>query len=90
MKKTYAKPLIEIETYQLCASIAASCGTPVSLGPGAGSHEVCEEFKDAWETFAVIPGIGIQSEGAGTPFYNDGSAHCDCYHSSGGGNYFTS
>ena len=93
MKKIYAKPLIEIETYALNASIAANCGSVVSLGPeGIGVEEasVCQEFKDGFNVFAVIPGLGIQSEIAGTPFYSDGKANCDCYYSSGGGLYFTS
>ena len=90
MKKIYAKPLIEIETYELSASIAASCGSKVSLGPEAPGKTVCSEFKDAFEVFAFIPSLGIQSTGGGTPFYNDGSANCDCYYSSGGGMYFTS
>ena len=90
MKKTYAKPVIEIETYALSASIAASCASPITFGPGGGSHEVCDEFKDNWETFAVIPGIGIQSNTPGQPFYNDNAAECDCYYSSGGGIYLTS
>lgn len=89
MKKPYAKPMIEIEAYTLSASLAATCGNTVSLGPEAPGKTVCDEFKDAFEVFAVIPGIGIQSTG-GTPFYSDGSANCDCYYSSGGGVYFTS
>ena len=90
MKKSYIKPLIEIETYALNASIAASCGNKVTLGPETPGYEVCKEFEDAFEVFAVIPGLGIQSEIAGTPFYSDGKANCDCYYSSGGGLYFTS
>ena len=89
MKKAYTKPLIEIEAYELNASIAANCGNVVSLGPEAPGKRVCDEFKDAFEVFAVIPGLGIQSTG-GTPFYSDGAANCDCYYSSGGGVYFTS
>ena len=89
MKKIYAKPLIEIETYELSASIAASCGSKVSLGPEAPGKPVCSEFEDAFDMFAFIPGVGIQSTG-GTPFYSDGAANCDCYYSSGGGVYFTS
>ena len=89
MKKIYAKPMIEIETYELSASIAASCGSKVSLGPEAPGKTVCSEFEDAFDMFAFIPGVGIQSTG-GTPFYSDGSANCDCYYSSGGGLYFTS
>lgn len=90
MKKIYAKPVIEIEAYELSASIAASCESNVSLGPEAPNKKVCDEFKDAFEVFSFIPGLGIQSAGAGTPFYSDGSANCDCYYSSGGGMYFTS
>lgn len=89
MKKAYSKPVIEIEAYELSASIASSCGSKVTLGPEAPGKTTCEEFKDAFEVFAVIPGVGIQSTG-GTPFYSDGSANCDCYYSSGGGLYFTS
>lgn len=84
MKKTYAKPLAEIEVYQLNAAIAANCGEVVSLGPEAPGYEVCEEYKDAWEVFALQPRAG------GTPFYADGQASCDCYYSSGGGTLFTS
>lgn len=90
MKKSYAKPLIEIESYELSASIAQSCMNPVSMGPQAPGKTTCDEFKDAFEGFAFIPGVGIQAAGAGTPFYNDGAANCTCYYSSGGGLYFTS
>ena len=90
MKKMYSKPLIEIEAYKLNASIAANCESVVSLGPEAPETNTCKEFKDAFEVFAVIPGVGIQSVSGGTPFYADGNAHCDCYYQSGGGIYFTS
>ena len=89
MKKAYHKPLIEIERYELNASIAANCGRVISLGPEAPGKTICDEFKDAFEVFSVIPGLGIQATG-GTPFYADGAANCDCYYSSGGGIYFTS
>lgn len=90
MRKTYMKPVIEIEAYQLNASIAQNCGIVISLGPEAGDKKICDEFKDAFEVFTVIPGVGIQTTGGGTPFYSDGSANCDCYYSSGGSLYFTS
>ena len=89
MKKIYAKPMIEIESYALSASLAANCGETVNLGPEAPGKDTCSDFDDAFEMFAVIPGVGIQSTG-GTPFYSDGAANCDCYYSSGGGVYFTS
>ena len=53
-------------------------------------YDVCKEFKDGYEVHSVIPGLGIQSVTGGTPFYNDGSANCDCYYQSGGSGYFTS
>ena len=58
MKKAYSKPVIEIEAYELSASIASSCGSKVTLGPEAPGKTTCEEFKDAFEVFAVIPGVG--------------------------------
>ena len=89
MKRIYEKPLIEIETYVLNASIAANCGETVSLGPEAPGKTVCKEFEDAWEVFGIKPGMSTMSTG-GNPFYSDGAADCDCYYSSGGGVYFTS
>ena len=90
MKKTYAKPVIEIEAYTLSASLAATCGNTVTLGPEAPGKITCEEFKDAYEVVSVIPGIGIMSTTKNTPFYADGAASCDCYYTSGGLGYFTS
>ena len=85
MKKAYSKPLLEIEVYELNTNIAANCGSKVSLGPEAPGKVVCDEFKDAFEVFSLYARTT-----AGTPFYDDGSANCDCYYSSGGGLYFTS
>ena len=85
MKKTYSKPLLEIEVYELSTNIAATCGKNVSLGPEALGKTTCDEFKDAFEVFSLDARAG-----GGTPFYDDEAAHCDCYYSSGGGLYFTS
>ena len=84
-KKTYTKPRVEIEVYELNTDIASNCGDTVSLGPEAPGKTTCEEFEDAFEVF----NLGARVAG-GTPFYSDGAANCDCYYSSGGGNYFTS
>lgn len=81
MKKIYSKPHVEIEVYQLNASIAVSCGNKVTFGPEAPGKVTCDEFKDAFATT-----FGLRNN----PFYADGSAHCDCYYTSGGGGYFTS
>ena len=89
MKKLYEKPLIEIEAYQLDSSIAANCGQVISMGPEAPGKDTCKEFEGAFDVFVMKPTYSTQSTG-GTPFYSDGAAHCDCYYSSGSGNYFTS
>ena len=88
MRKTYMKPMAEIEVYKLDAAIATNCGETVSLGPEAPGHTTCDEFKDAFEVYS-LPG-NARAAAAGTPFYADGTANCDCYYSSGGGSYFTS
>ena len=85
MKKTYSKPLLEIEVYELNTNIAANCGETISLGPEAPGKTTCDEFKDAFEVFSLDARVT-----GGTPFYSDGSANCDCYYSSGDGLYFTS
>lgn len=91
MKKTYTKPLIEIEAYELSASIAANCGNVVTLGPGIpGSTEYiqCDEFKNSG-FMSLTPEFGVNSTG-NVPFYSDGAKNCDCYYTSGGMGYFTS
>lgn len=90
MKKNYSKPLIEIESYTLSASLAASCGNVISLGPEAPGKTTCAEFEDSFNVTAFIPGLGIQGVAKNTPFYDDGSANCDCYYTSGGQGYFNS
>lgn len=85
MKKVYSKPLMEIEVYELNANIAANCGSTVTLGPEAAGHVICEEFENAFD----VASYSLRSVG-GTPFYDDGSANCDCYYTSGGVGYFTS
>lgn len=81
MKKAYTKPLIEIEAYELNASIAANCATKATFGPGDKAHlEVCDEW------------IGVLHVGDGlneinSAFYED---TCDCYYSISTDGYFTS
>ena len=83
MKADYKKPVMEIEKYELNASIAANCDRIISLGPGEDllGKNACEEFKDDW---------GVMTLSEGTSFYESGSMVCDCYYSSGGQGYFTS
>ena len=65
MRKTYMKPMAEIEVYKLDAAIATNCGETVSLGPEAPGHTICDEFKDAFEVFS-LPG-NARAAAAGTP-----------------------
>ena len=91
MKKAYTKPMIEIETYALNASIAANCGNVINLGPGIpGSEEYlqCDSFKDSGFLMNINPEYSINSKV--TPFYSDGAKNCDCYYTSGNMGYFTS
>lgn len=90
MRKAYVKPMVEIETYELSTSIAANCGSVVSLGPEAPGVVTCDEFKKGYdEILSLRPGYSVMNTG-GKPFYSDGKADCDCYYSSGGNIYFTS
>ena len=41
MRKTYFKPMVEIEAYTLKESIAANCGDIVKIGPGDYSGYAC-------------------------------------------------
>ena len=95
MKKSYSKPIVEIEVYEMNADIASNCGDKVNLGPEAPGHTICEDYKGS------NPGFGGDNDfefftlyttrsTGGTPFYSDGSAGCDCYYNSGGATYFTS
>ena len=86
MKKGYVKPMIEIEKYELNASIASNCRTTITIGPGDNNGYACEEFEDSWGDWSTWNARNSQ-----VSFYDgvDGPA-CDCYYSLGGEGYFTS
>ena len=92
MKKIYKKPVVEIEVYELSASIAANCGTVISLGPEGGPDGVvCKEFGGGFDPYMYNPRPEINFRvSGGTPFYEDANSKCTCYYSSGGSGYFTS
>lgn len=46
MKKTYIKPMLEVENFELNASIASNCATVVSMGPEAPGHAPCKDYYD--------------------------------------------
>ena len=90
MKKVYSKPALGIETYEMSADIAASCGNKVNLGPEAPGKDICGEYGGGnGGGFDVVSVYSMASTGT-TPFYADGTANCDCYYTSGGAGYFTS
>ncbi len=91
MKKTYTKPMIEIESYELSASIASNCGNVISLGPGipgSDKYVKCDDYYDSG-FMSLIPEFSLNTTGD-TPFYSDLSKVCDCYYTSGNKGYFTS
>lgn len=83
MKKVYNTPAVEVELYQLDASIALNCATKVTLGPAYDGYTACEDFYDDSGVWAA------RSASMGTSFYEEGTV-CTCYYSSSGKGYFTS
>lgn len=92
MKKGYTKPMIEIEKYELNASIAANCNQIASWGPSDpenSSITACKEFpSDDWDVNMASYGLSR----TGTSFYDSETTTttCSCYYTSGGEGYFTS
>lgn len=87
MKKMYISPMIEIESYDLSSSIAASCLTTVQLGPGIpGEIDACAGFITP-----VFPDFPDQNSIQSQSFYNGENGFiCDCYYTAGGEGYFSS
>ena len=85
MKLKYEKPMIEIDDYELDASIASNCKVVVDMGPKYGSHDPCKSYYDhSGEPWPDPNAINLMSN------YNiDFWENCDCY-TSASGLYFTS
>lgn len=84
MKKTYVAPNLEIERYELDASIASHCCIVVSNGPEMGNHTQCQDYQDPFGTYSMRgtePVYNVQ-------FYED--TNCDCYTTGGDYGYWTS
>lgn len=83
MKKTYIKPFIEIEMYELSSNIASNCNMVVNMGPYApGAIKVCKDYYD--QTGEPYPdGITLYSLPHNVQFWNEET--CDCYYSAGAG-----
>lgn len=80
MKKAYEAPEVEIELYELDASVAATCQQKPTYGP----DEMCEGFEGG--DFEVA---SRSSQKGATVFYETDKS-CDCYYSASGGIYFNS
>lgn len=86
MKKIYEAPALEIETYQLDASIASNCGTVVQMGPaGPGAVAVCDDYYEI--TGEEMPASANWSLRHNIDFWTE--LTCDCYYSASG-TFFTS
>lgn len=83
MKKIYEAPDLEIETYQLDASIASNCTEVVTMGDyGGGEGEpACSDYLEK---------VGISSYSLRPYNVNFWENSCDCYYTAGGEGFFTS
>lgn len=86
MKKVYESPRVEIETYELDASIASNCTIVVTMGDyGGGEGEpVCDDY---------LSEVGKNSRSRTSTYaynVNFWENTCDCYTTAGGAGFFTS
>lgn len=86
MKKVYEAPTLEIELYELDASIASQCGTVVDMGPeGEDALKVCQDYYDkAQEPYPASANWSLPHN---IDFWTEKS--CSCYYSASG-TFFTS
>ncbi len=86
MKKIYEAPDLEIETYQLDASIASNCEVVVSMGDyGGGEGEpACNDYL---EMVGLPPITTYSLRPSNVNFWEN---TCDCYTTAGGAGFFTS
>lgn len=82
--KSYEKPSIEFECFELNAAIASGCGNIVSIGPAGGPYDtVCDEFIEEEFSLLSVPHEDPSSQN----FWQDS---CSCYLSAGVDTVFTS
>lgn len=86
MKKPYQAPALELELYELNASIASNCSVVVTNGPKVGNHELCDDYVDPFDT--QTQRVTTFSGPYNVQFYED--TNCDCYYSSSDNGYWTS
>lgn len=86
MKKTYEAPALEIEVYELDASIASNCAVVVTMGDyGGGEGEPpCNDYLEmvGKQTMSVARNSSYN--------VNFWEKTCDCYTTAGGDGFFTS
>lgn len=87
MKKVYHAPELEIEVYQLNASIASNCGIVVHNGPAMGNHTQCDDYKDPFNMNKARYGAQTMAI-YNVQFYED--TNCDCYTTGGNYGFWTS
>lgn len=86
MKKIYKKPTLEIEIYELNASIASNCAVVVTMGDyGGGENEpACNDYLE-------MVGLPTTSSYSLRSYNVNFWEHsCDCYTTAGGDGFFTS
>lgn len=90
MKKVYHAPELEIEVYQMDASIASNCALVVEMGPdgpGVPSIQyVCDDYYEKTGEARITS--RARSMPHNVQFWTDES--CDCYYSAGDAGCFTS
>ena len=81
--KSYEKPSIEFECFELNAAIASGCNNVVSIGPAGGGYDVCDEYKEEEFMLFSVP----HEPPASQNFWEES---CSCYLSAGVETVFTS
>lgn len=83
MRKAYSAPQLELEIYNLSASIASNCAVVVNNGPAMGEHTACEGYVDPFPSTS-----SYRLRPSNVTFYED--TNCDCYTTQSGYGYWTS
>lgn len=85
MRKAYSAPQLELEIYNLSASIASNCKVVVNNGPAIVGYQntACSNYEDPFpstSSYSLRP--------SNVSFYDD--VVCDCYTTQSGYGYWTS
>lgn len=88
MKKVYEAPTLEIELYELNASIASNCAVVVTMGDYGGNDSKGEKACDDYLEMVGLPTTSSYSLRAHNVNFWENT--CDCYTTAGGAGFFTS